>query len=776
MTFKNLFNALTLPSLLLNNNKDFTIEDINEEYLRLTGIVKSDVLGKPLIHFYLHQFRHIDPLRISELKLSLRHVVESKVRHKILWQGINLTIPGVLVDGDKNWKMENSPLIDNEGDIHLILHCIDDITGKFTIEQELQSLNDDLHFAKSKIQEKEKSLSRVQKLFSVGYWEYNVENKKFIWSDEVYKIWSVSKDNQDLKYDFLLNTIPIEDRNEFDSKFTRLNAAESNFNFEHRIILPDGSIKWVQQKGILINDNTLKGNFIEGSVLDITSQKLLQLSLKESNQRFQHIINFTFDGLWDWDIASNTFFAGEGYFQLFGKIENDLTTSEKVQNRIHPEDIKNVFDSAVTALKGKEIYWIYEYRYLRSDGSYAIVSNKAVILRDKNGKALRFIGAMQDITRRRQEELRLRLLETVTIHTNDAVMITKASSLTQVETEIFYVNNAFLKMTGYRPEEVIGKSPKILQGAKTDPIVLIKISQSLKFRKSGEFTLINYKKDGSEFWNNFTINPVKDENGHFAHWIAIQRDVTAFKILELHQKELNEHLEKQTKELTMSNAQLEQYAYVASHDLLEPIRMVKSFLKLLGDKYRTILDEKAMKYIHYAVDGANRMEILIKDLLKLSIAGAKNDKEKTDLNKIISSIQLLYKLTIEENDIIIQTSKLPIILVSRIGIEQVFQNLISNAIKYRKDNEKLIIVIDAFENETHWNFSIRDNGIGMKKDDLGLIFTIFKRLHSKSKYSGTGIGLALCKKIVERSGGEIYVESEVEKGSTFYFSIIKEIK
>lgn len=226
--------------------------------------------------------------------------------------------------------------------------------------------------------------------------------------------------------------------------------------------------------------------------------------------------------------------------------------------------------------------------------------------------------------------------------------------------------------------------------------------------------------------------------------------------------------------MAASNEELEQFAYVASHDLQEPLRMVSSFLTQLDKKYSDQLDEKANQYIHFAVDGAQRMRQIILDLLDYSrLNQDKNIREKVDLNKAISEVISLERSHIEEKEAQVNAQDLPTVMANPAAIKQVFKNLLNNALKYQKQGTKPEIEIGAEELETHWKFTFKDNGIGIAPDFHDNIFQIFQRLHTRDQYSGTGIGLAISKKIIERHGGEIWVESQVDGGSTFYFTINK---
>lgn len=264
--------------------------------------------------------------------------------------------------------------------------------------------------------------------------------------------------------------------------------------------------------------------------------------------------------------------------------------------------------------------------------------------------------------------------------------------------------------------------------------------------------------------------------------LKLQGEVSERRKAEQNLKELNESLEQKvrertaeaeerSKDLDRSNSELRQFAYVVSHDLQEPLRMVKSFLQMLQDRYGQKLDAQADEFIGYAVDGASRMHRLIIDLLEYSRVGTTEKAfEKADLSAALKDALSNLKLAVEENGAVVTSDPLPTLWADPVQMALLFQNLVGNALKFKRELPPRIHV-SAARRGKEWVLGVRDNGLGIEKNYFERIFVIFQRLHSRSEYPGTGIGLAVCKKIVERHGGTIWVESEPGKGSTFYFTV-----
>jgi PAS domain S-box-containing protein len=342
--------------------------------------------------------------------------------------------------------------------------------------------------------------------------------------------------------------------------------------------------------------------------------------------------------------------------------------------------------------------------------------------------------------------------------------------------KLLEVNDASIAHYGYSQEEF--RRMKLDDFLPEEDMQRLKETmQDIRLRRSEEPRHSYWrqiKKNGDIIYAEFTTHPLEYEERNAR--MVVVNDITERRQAEIRTHELNEDLQKRAAELATSNAELERFAYVASHDLQEPLRMVSSFLQLLQKKYKGNLDDKADQYIHYAVDGAERMKTLIMDLLEYSRVGSgKGNFTEVNMHEVVDEVTALFRdKIIAAGAVVATTGPLPVIRAERGQMMQLFQNLVGNALKYRSDQPPMIR-ISAKEEPDSWRFAVNDNGIGIDHAFNEKIFVIFQRLHNKSDYSGTGIGLAICKKIVERHGGRIGVDSEPRRGSTFYFTISKHI-
>jgi light-regulated signal transduction histidine kinase (bacteriophytochrome) len=275
--------------------------------------------------------------------------------------------------------------------------------------------------------------------------------------------------------------------------------------------------------------------------------------------------------------------------------------------------------------------------------------------------------------------------------------------------------------------------------------------------------LIGRRKDGSEFPIEIMLSPLESAEGILV--TAAIRDISV-------RKSSDEHLVKTVAELKRSNDELQQFAYVSSHDLQEPLRMVSSYTQLLAKRYKGRLDSDADEFIAFAVDGCNRMQGLIQDLLAYSRAGS-NGKALREISgeDALKAALTNLRAAMEQSGAVVTNDSLPAIRTDETQLTQIFQNLVGNAIKYRRAESPQVHISASKNGGNEWIFSVRDNGLGIDPQYFDRIFILFQRLHGRDEFEGTGIGLAICKKVLERLGGRIWVESQPEKGSTFYFAL-----
>jgi PAS domain S-box-containing protein len=399
-----------------------------------------------------------------------------------------------------------------------------------------------------------------------------------------------------------------------------------------------------------------------------------------------------------------------------------------------------------------------EHWRVRKDGSRFLANIVITAARNSSGTLLGFSEVSRDISERTETEAKYRgLLEAAP----DAMVVVNQDG------EIILLNVQAEKQFGYRRDELVGQKVKsIIPEGFAERLLsdgLRSVDDALAQQIGTGIELTGRRKDGSGFPIEIMLSPLESAEGILV--TAAIRDITE-------RKRSEEHLVKAVDELKRSNDELQQFAYVASHDLQEPLRMVASYTQLLAQRYKGRLDSDADEFIAFAVDGSNRMQGLIKDLLAYSRAGANGKalREIPSENALKEALTNL-RATIEESGAVVTHDSLPAIITDDTQLAQVFQNLIGNAIKYRSAQVPHVHVSATKTDGNEWIFSVRDNGLGIDPQYFERIFILFQRLHGREEFKGTGIGLAICKKTLERLGGRIWVESQPEKGSTFCFAL-----
>jgi len=371
----------------------------------------------------------------------------------------------------------------------------------------------------------------------------------------------------------------------------------------------------------------------------------------------------------------------------------------------------------------------------------------------------------RDITERQRAQVELQTSETKYRELHESIR--DAFVEISLEGRIIDFNHEYLNMLGYSADELRRLTYQELTPEKWHAAEAEIVDQQIMKRGHSDVYEKEYRrKDGSVFPVELRAFLLRGPDGQPTNIWGIARDITARKATEA-------ELKKAIEDLARSNKELEQFAYVASHDLQEPLRMVASYTQLLAQRYENQLDDKAKMYIGYAVDGALRMQQLIQDLLTYSRLNTQAKPLKlTDVNQVLLDVFRNLQVAIDESGASVTSVDLPTVRADASQLVHVFQNLIANGIKFRRE-EPPRIHVSAIDDGQYWRFSVQDNGIGIEPQYADRVFVIFQRLHTRQEYPGTGIGLTVCKRIIVRHGGKIWFESEPGKGTTFFFTIPK---
>jgi hypothetical protein len=542
---------------------------------------------------------------------------------------------------------------------------------------------------------------------------------------------------------------------------------------------------------------------------NISDRQATEEALRESEERWQLAVRGTNDGIWDWNIKTNEVFFSSRWKEMLGYEEEEIINHlDEWTNRVHPDDLGWVTEAIQEHFKRKTPFYITEHRVRCKDGSYKWILDRGQALWDEAGNAIRMAGSHTDITERKlaEEELRLQnersqLFADISLKIRQSLepeeilqtSVTEVQKLLKADRVLIF--RLWEDGSGTVVQESVLPDFPVVLGEKIDDPCFSQEYQE-KYRQGRVSTIVDIEQAEIQECHanllkqfrvkaNLVVPIIERENCWgllIAHQCSSPREWIKFEVellqslanqigIALAQARLLQRETEQRQELARSNADLEQFAYIASHDLQEPLRMVTSYLQLLQKRYRDKLDADADEFIAYAVDGATRMQGLIQDLLSYSRVSTRGQPFKTvNGDRALRDALDNLKMAIAETNAIVTFDPLPQVMADGIQLTQLFQNLIANAIKFRREIP-LKIHVGVKKSDENWLFSVSDNGIGIEEQYFEKIFLIFQRLHRRTDYPGTGIGLAICKKIVERHGGKIWLESKPNRGSIFYFTM-----
>jgi PAS domain S-box-containing protein len=525
--------------------------------------------------------------------------------------------------------------------------------------------------------------------------------------------------------------------------------------------------KWFETFKTPIYDETGKVIGTTGYARDVTERKAAEVALRDSEARLKRVIAATKLGSWDHNLVTGELLWDARCKEIFGIAPEMSVSFDTFFAILHPQDQERVRQAVQAAqAPGSSGDFDIENRIIGlTNGVVRWVHATGQALFNQEGRAIRFTGTVEDVTERKRAEEDLRASEER--FRNLAEAMPQLVWIARADGFVYWYNRRWYEFTGTTPAQMEGWGWQSV----IDPVYLPQVVERWKHSLATcePFEMTFPIRDAYGQFGVFLSRaiPIKDEQGRVVQWFGTSTDVTELE----HTKAA---LARARDELARSNQELEQFAYAASHDLQEPLRMISSYLQLLDQRYREKLDQSAHDFIGFAVDGATRMSQLIKDLLQYSRIGTQGkEPEPVALAEVLEKAKGNLQLAIAEASAEVQVGPLPTVRGDPVQLVQLFQNLIGNAIKFRAPGHSVRVCVGAelTGEKGQWRINITDSGIGIAPEHREKIFQVFKRLHTRQEYPGTGIGLAICKKIVERHGGHIWVDSQLGHGSTFHFTL-----
>jgi PAS domain S-box-containing protein len=501
-----------------------------------------------------------------------------------------------------------------------------------------------------------------------------------------------------------------------------------------------------------------------------SDRKTAEEERRESEERFRQLAENIQQIFWMYDVAEHKLIYISPVCHSVLGYDSDRCYEKTLSfwlSHIRPDDAISLKRLIRKALRGQPVE--IPLRYAKPEGSERWLLVRAFPVRDRHNQIFRIAGIAEDITEQKEQELRLRLLESVIVNAHDAVVITEAEPVEPPGPKVMYVNEAFTRMLGYTPEEIIGKTPRILQGPKTDLNELKRIRQALKEWKPAIAELVNYHKDGSEVWIELSIFPVTDQPGNYTYWVGLQRDITHRKQAET---EMQKALEKERELSELKSS----FVSTVSHEFRTPLSTILSSADMLEFYAGNCSPEKQLEHVQRIQIAALNMKEMLNDVLLLERADARKDPfEPTSINLQSFCEALINEMRLNDQDhhpllFEQQTPQLDLqACVDGKLLRQIFTNLLSNALKYSPPGSTVHFRLSCDERFAY--FEIQDQGIGIPASDQSRLFEAFHRGTNVGMISGNGLGLAIVKQSIEIHQGRIEIRSQENEGTIVWVTL-----
>jgi PAS domain S-box-containing protein len=651
----------------------------------------------------------------------------------------------------------------------LLIGTVMDVTGRHKMIREIEESRD--------------LYKQAQQLARIGNWAWDLATNVWTWSDELYHIYNMEPQPGNLRPEITKTYRHPDDNEMVDEQIRILRELHIPCDVIFRMILPDGTTKHLHLKGDVRRNEEGKVTALFGTIQDVTEKQELIDRLQRSEQLYKQAQAIASIGNWSWDMATKQIEWSDEIYNIYELPHNSVQTSATLDEYNHPDDNDLIRNSIRTAIEQHKPF-DFNYRIILKSGRTKILHAKGGAEHNPNG-GFKIYGTLQDITVQKNIERQLKdykeFIEKITDVTPSIITTYNVNT-----GEYSFINDAIDKFLGYAPIRVMEEGVAFMASiVHPDDIQSLMEKNTKALEDANQLTgdfdepVVEFKfrmrnAEGEYRWfHTYATIFERNELGLVESVLNISIDITD-------QEEAEKDLYTKNIQLQQSNTSLEEYAYVASHDLKEPLRKIVTFSDRMLATQQATLNEDGKLYLDKIITAAMRMQTMINDLLAVSTIMGNTSFEPTDLNTILEEALIALDHKIEETNALVEHDDLPNAAIVPSQFRQLFQNLVNNSLKFARagvpPHIKItsgIVVHSAVQqfglakSKEYLRIKVRDNGIGFDDQYAAKIFAIFQRLHGRSEYEGTGIGLAICKKIAENHGGTIVAHGVVNEGATF---------
>jgi PAS domain S-box-containing protein len=674
-----------------------------------------------------------------------------------------------------------SPIRDGHGNIIGASKVARDITQRRQAEEILR--------------EKEHLLSESQRIAHIGSWMCELSDRegKLVWSDELYRMYGAEKESFVPTIEGLIQRVLPEDQAALRNWIADCAGGKAQADLEYRVPMADGSIRYFSRRGELEYDAENKPVRITGTTQDISERKHAESLLRESDERFQTMVNGIPQLAWMADADGSVFWYNERWYEYTGTTLAEMR-GWGWQNVLHPDMLAEVMEEWPRAIREGELFDM-ELPMRSADGTYRTFLTRGTPLKDVTGQVIRWFGTNTDISGQKENEKWLALQAEEIARSRQELItqkLTLQSILDSLEEGLVAANEqgrfilwnpAAKRIVGLDSEDMSPEEWSAHYGSYLPDMVTPFPNEQNPLARAlvGEVSsAVMYLRNPSlerGVWIETNGAPLRDINGQIRGGVIAFRDITQRKADELEIRKLNEDLEERialrTAQLQSANKELEAFSYSVSHDLRAPLRHIAGFSRILISEYGETMALEARDHIQKIQNAVNRMGLLVDTLLEFAKLGRQPLKvQPNELNAIVEQVIVVLQPECEGRDVEWRVGELPTVTCDRILMGQVFQNLLSNALKYSRGRSKTIVEIGSIQEEGRSPvIFVRDNGVGFNMKYATKLFEVFQRMHTESEFEGTGVGLATVNRIVQKHGGNIWAQAEVDKGAAFFFTL-----